>query len=116
MYSNKLHKVDSLPEPWDNSLDEARIQMINRNEELKNEAMISRNEAERATQQCTELKIEIEELKKTLGEEMAKNATLRESGEKFQKEIEDLKTKNEESKAKVEASVKVVNLYGQILD
>ena len=108
-YWNKLHKVALIGEPWDNSLEVARMHMISRNEELKNEAIISKQEAERATLQCTELKIEIEELKKKVEEEMAKNKTLKESDEKSQKEIDDLKTQNEKSK-------KQVDFYSKILD
>ena len=90
---HKLDKVVLMEEPWDNMLGELRMQMLSRNQELKNQAMNSKKEAERANLECAELKAEIDELKNKIQEEMKKN---------------------EETKKKVEASVKVVNLYGQL--
>ena len=93
--------------PLHNTFDEAKTQIMNRCEELTNEAMISRKEAERAIQECGRLKKELEELNRKFEEQKTLNEILKESDEKSKKEIEDLKMK-------VEASVPVMDFYGQL--
>ena len=106
-------------EPWDSTLeearskqDEARLLMMNRNEELRNEALMSKQDAERAMN-------ENESLKKQIEEEKAENSKLKEADGKSKQEIQDLKSKieemeteNEKLKKQVKDSVEVVNLYG----
>ena len=103
----KSDKVALMGQPLHNTFDEAKIQMINRCEELTNLAESSRKEAERAIQQCEKLEKELEELNRKIEEQKMENEILRESDQKSKKEIENLKEK-------AEASVKVVNLYGQL--
>ena len=97
--------------PWDSTLDEARskqdearLMMMNRNEELKNEALMSKQEAERAMQLCSygKLKQEIQDLK-------SKN-------EEMETENAKLKTENEKLKEQVEDSVEIINMYGKSIE
>ena len=115
----KPDEVALTEEPWDSTLeearskqDEARLLMMNRNEELRNEALMSKQDAERAMN-------ENESLKKQIEEEKAENSKLKEADGKSKQEIQDLKSKieemeteNEKLKKQVKDSVEVVNLYG----
>ena len=87
--------------------DQVRSTMISEHEELINLAANSKKDAERAIQECKELKDQNENLKSQIEEVKAENEKLKESDVKSKMEVINLSMENEEMKVKLEA-------YGQL--